>query len=79
VTPAINPLSLNAKGIPMIPAPTMELTRLLQAPEISDFVFGKLRFEIWRLGGAWWAEGSTSIGAGVESPVIVHGKETEDK
>lgn len=36
--------------MPIIPAPTIELTKLLQAPAIPDFFFGKERLEICRLG-----------------------------
>ena len=44
--PVRNPLKLKAYGIPMIPAPTMELIRLEDAPNISLWVWGLLCLQI---------------------------------
>ncbi len=42
-TPAKRPDMRSAYGIPIMPAPTMELTRLEEAPRMEDFFLGRER------------------------------------
>mmetsp|Transcript_17874 Transcript_17874/g.22688 ORF Transcript_17874/g.22688 Transcript_17874/m.22688 type:complete len:91 (+) Transcript_17874:113-385(+) len=51
ISPVTSPACLNANGIPMIPAPTIELMRLEDVPKMPDFLFGMDKLLVCAEGG----------------------------